>query len=109
MAKKFKFPDPKSCKRNQRAVLCTGERVIAIYNQDSGKAAKRITKKVKVWFAKEAIAKGWIGVHFIVEIQTSHGAGCVLWLPQVGGGNVNVTMNMLVLVHEGSDVDKKVD
>ena len=30
---KFKFPTPKSCKLKDRAVLCTAERLLALYNQ----------------------------------------------------------------------------
>ena len=97
MPRRFKFPNTKSCKPEHPAVLCTAERLLGLYNQDSGDSAKRIAKKVRVWFAKKALKKGWAGVHFIPEIQSAHGAGCVLWLPpeQI---NLTITVtNELVL------------
>lgn len=78
---KLKFPNPKKCRRQDIAVLCPAKRVIGLYNQDSGSTAKRIAKKVRAWFTAEAIKKGWAGVHFLPEIQSAYGAGCVLWLP----------------------------
>ena len=99
MARKFVFPNPANCKPKDPAVLCPAERVIAIYNQDSGETAQRISKNVRVWFAAKAIEKGWAGVHFLPEVQSAHGSGCVLWLPpQQINVNVNVTNKTLVLV-----------
>jgi hypothetical protein len=95
---KFKFPNPKNCKPKDPAVLCTADRVLSIYNQDSGETAKRISKAVRTWFAAEAASKGWAGVHFLPEVQSAHGAGCVLWLPpQQVNIKVTVTKNILVL------------
>ena len=92
---KIKFPDPKSCKPQDPAVLCPAERVLGLYNQDSGDTAKKIAKKIRKWFAFEALKRGWAGVHFLPEIQSAHGAGCVLWLPPQG---ITVTItNQLVL------------
>jgi hypothetical protein len=96
---KLKFPDPRNCRRANPAVLCAADRVLGLYNQDSGDAAKRIGKKVRVWFAAEALKKGWAGVHFLPEIQSAHGAGCVLWLPpQQIDVKINATVNTLVLL-----------
>lgn len=61
---KLKSPNPKGCKPENPAVLCPAERAIDLYNQYSGDTAKRIAKKVRVWFAIEALKKGWAGVHF---------------------------------------------
>jgi hypothetical protein len=85
----FKFPTPRSCKLKDRAVLCTADRIRALYNQETGKDAKRISKNVKKWFAAKAPSHGWAGAHFLPEVQSGHGAGCVLFVPpqQV---NVNV-------------------
>ncbi|PKN67155.1 MAG: hypothetical protein CVU57_04180 [Deltaproteobacteria bacterium HGW-Deltaproteobacteria-15] len=98
---KYKFPDPKTCKLKDRAVLCTAERILAIYNQSTGKDAKRISKSVKAWFATEAKKAGWAGGHFLPEIQSGHGAGCVLFIsPHQVDVSVNVTNATLVLVAE---------
>jgi hypothetical protein len=97
---KIKFPNTKSCKRENPAVFCTAERLLGLYNQDSGdpKTAKKISKKVRRWFAREALAKEWAGVHFIPEIQSAHGAGCVLWLPpEKISVSIKITKNMYVL------------
>jgi hypothetical protein len=97
---KIKFPDTKSCKLGNDAVFCTAERLLGLYNQDSGdpKTAERISKKVRRWFAEEARAKKWAGVQFIPEIQSTHGAGCVLWLPpQQVNVKITITENMYVL------------
>ncbi|OGA56044.1 MAG: hypothetical protein A3F74_19435 [Betaproteobacteria bacterium RIFCSPLOWO2_12_FULL_62_58] len=60
---------------------------------------QRIAKKVRGWFAAEAIKKGWAGIHFLPEIQSAHGAGCVLWLPpQQINVKINVTKQTLVLL-----------
>jgi hypothetical protein len=98
---KFKFPDPQDCKAGEPAILCPAERVINLYNQATGKQAKRIAKLVREWFAIQAKAKGWAGVHFLPEIQSNYGAGCVLWPPprQINV-EVTVTNEILVLMAE---------
>jgi hypothetical protein len=101
MARKFKFPDPKSCKLKDRAVLCTAERILNIYNQVNGEDAQRISKNVKIWFAKEAANSHWAGVHFLPEVQSGHGAGCVLFVPpRQLNLSVTVTEKTLVLMAE---------
>lgn len=95
---KFKFPDPNNCKPRDPALLCMADRVLSIYNQDSGGAAKNISKAVRTWFAAQAKKHGWAGVHFLPEVQSGIGAGCVLWLPpQKIDVTVKVTNNILVL------------
>lgn len=76
---RIKFPDPKERSENKPVVLCPAERVLALYNQDTGKNAKRISKNVREWFFKYAHQEGWDGVHFVPEVQSQHGAGCVMW------------------------------
>ncbi|MBD8527424.1 hypothetical protein [Pseudomarimonas arenosa] len=101
MARKYKFPDPKSCKLKDRAVLCTAERMLAIYNQAKEIDAKRISKSVRSWFAAEAQAAGWAGVHFLPEVQSGHGAGCVLFIPpQQINVSIKVTKQTLILAAE---------
>jgi len=96
--KKWKFPTPAGVKPQDRAVLCTADRVVKLYNQNSGDKAERIAKKVKSWFATEAQKRGWAGVRFLKEVQSSHGAGCILWLPpQQMNISVHVTQEVLVL------------
>lgn len=73
--RRLKFPDPQDCKPAEPAVICPAERVIGLYNQDAGDNAQRIAKKVRAWFIEQAQQRGWAGVHFLTEVQSSHGAG----------------------------------
>jgi hypothetical protein len=96
--RRLKFPDPKDCKAKEPAVLCPAERVIGLYNQNSGSTAKRISKTVRAWFVTQALEAGWSGVHFLPEVQSENGAGCVLWPPpQQVNVTVTVTLQTLVL------------
>jgi hypothetical protein len=96
--RRLKFPDPNACKPNDPAVLCPAERVIGLYNQNSGSTAKRISKTVRAWFVTQAMGAGWSGVYFLPEVQSAHGAGCVLWPPrQQVNVTVIVTLQTLVL------------
>ena len=88
---KFKFPNPSQCKAGDLAMLCPAERVLNLYNQATGKSAKKIAKSVREWFATEAQKVGWAGVHFLPEVQSNYGAGCVLWPPPQ---NVNITVTV---------------
>lgn len=100
----FKFPTPQSCKLKDRAVLCTAERILALYNQATRKNAKRISKSVKKWFAAQAPQHGWAGGHFLPEVQSGHGAGCVLFVPpQRVNVNIKVTNTTLVLLAESGE------
>jgi len=97
MGRGTKFPIPQDCKPSDQFVLCDSERVLALYEQETGKSACRISKNVRQWFIKDAKAKGWAGVRFLKDAQSSHGVGCILWIPP---RKVNVTMlivNQLVL------------
>ncbi len=95
---KIKFPDPKKCTLENPVVLCPAERLLGLYNQDSGKTAKKISKTVRSWFAKEASSKGWAGVNFVPDVQSKYGAGGVLWLPpQQINIKITKTTNVLVL------------
>lgn len=97
----FKFPTPAFCKLKDRAVLCTAERILAVYNQATGKEAQRISKSVKKWFASEASKHGWAGGHFLPEVQSGHGAGCVLFVPpQQVNLSIKVKSTTLVLEAE---------
>ena len=94
----YKFPTPASCKLKDGAVLCDAERILALYNQATGKEQKRITDPVKQWFLGQLLARGWAGGHFLPEVQSGHGAGCVLFVPpQQVNVSVKVTQNMLIL------------
>jgi hypothetical protein len=101
----FKFPTPKTCKLKDRAVLCTAERILALYNQEPGQTAKRISPSVKKWFSAQAPLHGWAGGHFLPEVATGHGAGCVLFIPpqQV---NVKITVKSTTLVLEAESGDE---
>jgi hypothetical protein len=87
-------------------VLCTADRLLALYNQEHPKDAKRISKTVKKWFSAAAKAHGWAGGHFLPEVQSGHGAGCVLFVPpQRVNINVVVTNTTLVLEAETGEED----
>lgn len=104
MGRRLKFPTPALCKLKDRAVLCTAERILALYNQETGEDAQKIAKKVKRWFSAEAIKQGWAGGHFLPEAQTGHGAGCVLFIPpQQTNIMVTITETTLVLTAERGD------
>lgn len=104
MATKFKFPDPKACSVNKPAVFCNAERVLNLFNQEHEKPAQRISKRVREWFFEEAHGAGWNGVHFVPEVQSQHGAGCMLWVAQ-DRKNIKVTKTVLVLVNEEDGAD----
>ena len=100
----YKYPTPGSCRMKDRAVLCSADRILALYNQDSGKTAKRISKTVKKWFASEATKQGWSGTHFLPDVQSGHGAGCILFLPpERVNVNVRVTRTTLILHAESGE------
>jgi hypothetical protein len=98
MGRDHKFPNPHDCRPNDQAVLCPAERVLALYNQDSGDTAEKIAKKVRQWFIGKARSNGWAGVRFLKDVQSSHGSGCLLWIPpRVINVTVEVTQNILIL------------
>lgn len=99
--RRFVFPRSEERSRASPTVLCPAERVLALFNQDSGDEAQRITKKVKEWFFEVAHHAGWDGVHFVPEVQSNHGAGCIMWVGFEEGRQIRVTQQVLVL--EDSD------
>ncbi len=106
MAPRFVFPDAHSRSPKSPTVLCTAERVLNLYNQDNPlQEAQRISKKVREWFFEQAHRAGWHGVHFIPEVQSKHGAGCVMWVSFGAARQVQVTHQTLVLEDstEGED------
>ena len=66
---------------NTPTVTFTAERVLGLYNQNSGASAQRISETVRKWFEAKAREKGWQGVNWPKDVQTGHGAGCVLLSP----------------------------
>jgi len=85
-------------------MLCPGERVIGLYKEATGKSAVKIAKTVKAWFREKAAEEGWASVHFLPEVQTNHGAGCILWLPPLTV-NVKVLVKKTTLVFEAETGD----
>ncbi|HEY5704787.1 MAG TPA: hypothetical protein VIS96_04355 [Terrimicrobiaceae bacterium] len=99
--RKLKFPRPKDYRPAEPAIICPAERVIGLYNQDSGDTAQRIAKKVRNWFIEQAVKNSWAGVHFLNEVQSNHGAGCILWRPpEKVDVTITVTKEILVLSPE---------
>ena len=91
--KKLKFPEPKDYPAKDPVILCPAERVVGLYNQATGKNAKRVAKKMKDWFAAEAGSKGWVKCQFPPEVQSKHSGGCILLNPL----SVKVTVNQIVI------------
>lgn len=79
--RKLKFPDPKDYAAKHIVVLCPAERVIGLYEQETGEVAERIAKTVQTWFSAEAAKRGWAGCRFVPEVQSTHGAGAILLNP----------------------------
>jgi len=96
--RKLKFPSPNDYRPSEPAIICPAERVMGLYNQESGDKGKKIAKKVRMWFAAESIKRGWAGVHFLKEVQSNYGAGCVLWRPP--DVSIAITQHTLVLPRE---------
>lgn len=95
MPRRTKFPSPGRCTIEDRAVLCPADRVLALYNEANGNDTReRICEAVREWFIKRALAKGWAGVRFVKDVQSSHGAGCILWIK----APVEVVVNEAVLI-----------
>jgi hypothetical protein len=86
--KKLKFPDPKDYPAKDSVILCPADRAIRLYNQATGLKAKKIAKKLTEWFVAEAKNKGWAERRFVPEVQSKHGAGCILLNP------LSVTINI---------------
>lgn len=98
LGRKFTFPTPGKAKLKDRAVFCTSQRIIALYNQAHGEERQKMTVVIKKWFAAQARQSGWAGGHFLPEIQTGHTAGCVLFTPPTAiNVTVEVTKETLVL------------
>lgn len=93
MSNKLKFPDPKDYPAKDPVILCPADRAIGLYNQETNSHAVKIAKKLKIWFIQEAKQKGWIDCRFVPEVQSKHGAGCILLNPL----SVEVTVNQIVI------------
>ena len=89
--KKLKFPDPRDYAAKDPVVLCPADLVIGLYNQETNSDAKRIAKNLKTWFENEAVSRGWAACKFVPEVQSKHGAGCMLLNPL----SVTVTVNKI--------------
>lgn len=91
--KKLKFPSPCDYPAATPVVLCPADRAIGLYNQTTGKSAKKIAAKLKSWFEGEAIRKGWVACKFIPEVQSKHGAGAIL----LNAPKVTVNLNTITI------------
>ena len=79
-------------------IICPADRVLTLYNEANEPNAKRISGRVRTWFTDEAQKKGWAGIHWVKEVQSKHGAGCVLARPpEKVGVSIKVTKTTLVL------------
>jgi len=81
MPRKLKFPTPKDYAVKDAVILCSAQRVLDLYNQNTGETAARIAKTVKSWFMAQALKRGWAACHFTREVQVSQSGGCFLLNP----------------------------
>jgi hypothetical protein len=93
----LKFPNPSNYPPSTPAVLCPAERVIGLYNQSNTKQAQRLSQTVRTWFLEQAHHLGWGGVHFLPEVQSKHGAGCILWVPSQKTMSMKIKATMLII------------
>jgi hypothetical protein len=91
--RKYKFPNTGDYPKKHPVVLCPADRVLNLFKQETGGSAKIIAKKVKEWFEKEALHKGWAGCKFVPEVQSVHGAGAILLNPL----STTITLNQIVI------------
>lgn len=101
----FKFPDPKDVPPKHPVVMCPSERVLNLYKQETGEDAQRKGKKVKAWFEQRALSEGWAAVHFLPEVQTLHGAGCLLLAP--GAPKITNLASAALGLFDESDEDEE--
>jgi hypothetical protein len=53
---------------------------MGLYEQSEKQKPRKINPTVKTWFRQEALrTHGWSAAMFVPEVQTQHGAGCVLY------------------------------
>lgn len=99
--RKLKFPNPNDYAAKHPVALCPADRVLGLYEQETGKSAKRIAKKVKEWFSAEAQQKGWAACQFVPEVQSAHGAGAVL----LNSAKITVNQVFIELPKGGDEVE----
>lgn len=59
MARRLVLPDPNDRSKNSPFVDVDHNKVLAIYNQETGEGAQRVTDKVRDWFTQWALSAGW--------------------------------------------------
>lgn len=74
-----KLPDPSERSEKEPAVLCSSERVLALYNSANSPIAQRVSQTVRKWFIETADQEGWDAALFIKDVETRHSAGCLLY------------------------------
>jgi 3-dehydroquinate synthase class II len=70
-----KLPDPSERSDKEPMVLCSGDRVLALYNKAQNKTAQRVSKEVRKWFLETAEAEGWNAAIFIKDVETASVVG----------------------------------
>ena len=99
----FKFSDPNDYAAKIPAVLCPADRVLNLYNQGTNQQAQRISQSVRDWFYSEAHKVGWGGAHFLPEVQSNHGAGCILWVGYRGvPQSIQINRSQQILIIQDS-------
>jgi hypothetical protein len=91
--RKLQFPHPRDYAAKHPVVLCPADRVLGLFEQETGIEVQRIAKKVKQWFTEAATKAGWAGGRFVPEVQSAHGAGAILLNPL----SVKITVNQIVI------------
>ncbi|WP_175133494.1 hypothetical protein [Achromobacter pulmonis] len=52
--------------------------MLALFNQDSGESAQRVTERVEDWFIQTAFYKKWAAAAFVQDAMTAYSGGCIL-------------------------------
>lgn len=78
LGRPFVFPIPHNYSPASPPLLCDRDRVLALYNQDSGDTAQRVTPKVEEWFIQRAFREDWAAAAFVEDAMSGHSGGCIL-------------------------------
>jgi hypothetical protein len=75
--------------------------MLSLYNEANPHDQKvRVSKAVRVWFRSQAITVGWSAVEFVLDVETDHSAGCMLWVRQ---NHTNLKLKAAFLVLTGDE------
>ncbi len=101
MARPFQFPRPRMRSPDRPSAFCAPGRMLSLYNEANPADEKsRVSKKVRSWFRTQALSVGWSAVEFVLDVETDHSAGCMLWVRQ---NHTKLKLKAAFLVLTGAD------